>query len=176
MRAVLAVIALIAVGRAAGPAAAADQAVSSSYLRTAIFTADRGATVKFYREVLGYEELATNDLAPAEPGNPLGLPAGAKRVLTGMKSKDGAGLSIMSVNHPDMKPLARPAQAANAWGDVMLVHQVTNIAEIHRRAAAGGHEVLMAPRPSASGRSLQMILRDPNGVRLELYEMLPEKN
>jgi catechol 2,3-dioxygenase-like lactoylglutathione lyase family enzyme len=170
-RIVLAVLAALA----AGPAAAADQAVSSTYLRTAIFTADRAATVKFYREVLGYEELATNELAPAEPGNALGVPAGAKRVLTGMKSKDGAGLSIMSVEHPDMKPLARPAAAANAWGDVMLVHQVTNIADIHRRAAAGGHEVLMAPRPSPSGRSQQMIMRDPNGVRLELFEMLPEK-
>ncbi|MDX2222505.1 MAG: VOC family protein [Rhodospirillaceae bacterium] len=171
MRVALAFIALLS----AGPTAAQDPVVSSTYLRTAIFTADRAGTVKFYKDVLGYEELTTNELAAPEAGNGLGVPAGAKRVLTGMKSKDGAGLSIMSVEHPDMKPLARPAQAANAWGDVMLVHQVSNIAEIHRRAVAGGHEVLMAPRPSASGRSLQMLMRDPNGVRLELYEMLPEK-
>ena len=32
----------------------------------------------------------------------------------------------------------------------------------------------MAPRPSPSGKSLQMFLRDPNHVRLELYELLPE--
>ncbi|MDX2144764.1 MAG: VOC family protein [Rhodospirillaceae bacterium] len=166
---------LVAVAGLAAGATAQDQAVSSTYLRTAIFVADRAATVKFFREVMGYEELTTNDLAPAEAGNGLGLPAGAKRTLTGMKSKDGAGLSIMGVDHPDFKPLARPGQAGNAGGDVMFVHQVKNIAEIHRRAVAGGYEVLWGPKPSNTGRSMQMFLRDPNGVRLELFEMLPEK-
>lgn len=156
-------------------ASAQSLPVDSTYLRTAIFVADRAKTVAFFRDVMGYKELATNDLGTVDAGNPLGLPAGSKRILTGMASKDGAGLSIMSVEHPDFKPLARPAGTGNAAGDVMLVHQVVNIAEIHRRAVAGGHEVLMAPKPSPSGRSLQMFLRDPNGVRLELYEMLPEK-
>jgi catechol 2,3-dioxygenase-like lactoylglutathione lyase family enzyme len=168
--AVLAVVVALASG-----AMAQDQAVSSTYLRTAIFVADRAATVKFFREVMGYEEAGTNELAPAEAGNGLGLPAGAKRTLTGMKSKDGAGLSIMGIEHPDFKPLARTAQGANAGGDVMLVHQVTNIAEIHRRAVAGGYDVVWGPKPSGSGKSTQMFLRDPNGVRLELYEMIPEK-
>lgn len=156
-------------------ALAQEGAVSSTYLRTAIFVTDRPATVKFFRDVMGYEELQTGDLGVTEPGNPLGLPAGAKRTLTGMKSKGGAGLSIMGIDHPDFKPLARPANAGNGAGDVMLVHQVENIAEIHRRAVAGGYQVLMAPKPSPSGRSLQMFMRDPNGVRLELYQMLPEK-
>jgi catechol 2,3-dioxygenase-like lactoylglutathione lyase family enzyme len=161
---------------ALSPAFAAEPApVSSTYLRTAIFVTDRAATVKFFHDVMGYQELATNDLGVVEAGNPLGLPAGAKRSLTGMASKDGAGLSIMGIDHAGFKPLARPADAGNAAGDVMLVHQVVNIAEIHSRAVAGGYQVLMAPKPSPSGRSLQMFLRDPNGVRLELYEMLPEK-
>jgi catechol 2,3-dioxygenase-like lactoylglutathione lyase family enzyme len=159
----------------AATAAGAEEVVSSTYLRTAIFVQDRAATVKFFREVMGYEEAATSELAPAPENDPLGLPPGTKRTLTGMKSKDGAGLSIMGVAHLDLKPLARPAGTGNAFGDVMLVHQVTNIKEIERRARAGGHEVLRPALPSASGRSLQMILRDPNGVRLELFEMLPEK-
>jgi catechol 2,3-dioxygenase-like lactoylglutathione lyase family enzyme len=170
---ILAVVALIT--GLATSAAAQKQTVSSTYLRTAIFVSDRAATVKFFRDVMGYEEVGTNELAPVEAGNGLGLPTGAKRTLTGMKSKDGAGLSIMGIEHPDFKPLARPANAANAGGDVMFVHQVRNIAEIHRRALAGRYEVLWGPKPSSTGRSTQMFLRDPNGVRLELYEMLPEK-
>ena len=57
----------------------------------------------------------------------------------------------------------------------MFVHQVTNIKEIERRAKAGGYQVLRDAIPSPSGKSLQMFLRDPNSVRLELFEMLPEK-
>jgi len=155
--------------------AAAQEGVSSTFLRSAIFVKDRAATVKFFKEVMGYEELTTNELAPATADDPLGLPAGTKRVLTGMKSKDGAGLSIMGLEHPDLKALARPAGIGNAYGDVMFVHQVTNIKEIEKRAKAGGYEVIRAAVPSPSGRSLQMFLRDPNGVRLELFEMLPEK-
>lgn len=157
------------------PAGAQDAAVSSTYLRTAIFVTDRAATVKFFRDVMGYEEGSTSDLAPAGENDPLGLPAGAKRTLTGMKSKDGAGLSIMGIEHSNFKPLARPANNGNAAGDVMFVHQVTNIKEIERRATAGGYTVLRPAVASPSGKSLQMFLRDPNGVRLELFEMLPEK-
>jgi catechol 2,3-dioxygenase-like lactoylglutathione lyase family enzyme len=165
---------LLAIG-VVSPVLAQEPAVSSSYLRTAIFVADRAATVKFFREVMGYEEAATGELAPAGENDPLGLPVGAKRTLTGMKSKDGAGLSIMGIEHPNFKPLARPAGIGNASGDVMFVHQVTNIKEIERRAKAGGYQVLRDALPSPSGKSLQMFLRDPNGVRLELFEMLPEK-
>ncbi|MSO96730.1 MAG: VOC family protein [Rhodospirillaceae bacterium] len=156
-------------------ASAQESAVSSTYLRSAIFVADRAATVKFFRDVMGYEETGTNDLASAGENDPLGLPMGAKRTLTGMKSKDGAGLSIMGIDHPDFKPLARPTGIGNAGGDVMFVHQVTNIKEIERRAKAGGYKVIRDAAPSPSGKSLQMFLRDPNGVRLELYEVLPEK-
>jgi catechol 2,3-dioxygenase-like lactoylglutathione lyase family enzyme len=145
--------------------------VSATYLRTAIFVKDRAATVKFFRDVMGYAEGPTSPVD--KPNDALGLPRDAKVMLTGMSSKDGAGLSIMGVDGVALPALARPAGIGNAGGDVMLVHQVTGIQEIHARAKAGGYEVLMAPRPSPSGKSLQMFLRDPNHVRLELYEILP---
>jgi catechol 2,3-dioxygenase-like lactoylglutathione lyase family enzyme len=164
--------ALAAAGTAVGTAGAAES-VSATYLRTAIFVKDRAATVKFFRDVMGYEEGPTGPVeAPAEA---LGLPPDAKVTLTALKSKDGAGLSIMGVDSAALASLARPSGIANAGGDVMLVHQVTGIDEIHARAKAGGYEVLMPPRLSRTGKSKQMFLRDPNRVRLELYEMLPEK-
>lgn len=153
---------------AVGPAMA--DGVSSTYLRTAIFVKDRAATVKFFRDVMGYEEL---DTTPTEASDSLGLPKDAKVTFTGMKSKDGAGLSIMGVESQKFAALPRAKGIANSAGDVMLVHQVTGIAEIHARAKAGGYEVLMAPKLSRTGRSMQMFLRDPNRVRLELYELLP---
>jgi catechol 2,3-dioxygenase-like lactoylglutathione lyase family enzyme len=162
---------VVALALEALPAAADD--VASTYLRTAIFVKDREATVKFFTDVMGYTVVSTNDLAPAGEMDPLGFPPGTTRTLTGLKSANGAGLSIMEVRHPDLAALARPPDGANRWGDVMLVHEVKNIEGIEARARAGGYEVIRPARPSASGKSLQMFLRDPNGVRLELYEMRP---
>ncbi len=152
---------------------AAETPVSSTLLRTAIFVKDRPATVAFFRDVMGYEDIGT---APVEnPAEAMGLPADARVTITTLKSKDGAGLSIMGIESASFGPLARPKGIVNAGGDIMLVHQVTGITEIHTRAVAGHYTVLMAPKLSRTGKSVQMFLRDPNGVRIELYELLPNK-
>ena len=150
---------------------AAETAVSSTLLRTAIFVKDRPATVAFYCKVMGYEDIGT---APIDSfAEAMGLPADAKVTLTTLKSKDGAGLSIMGVESSNFGLLNRPKGIVNASGDIMLVHQVTGISEIHTRAVTGHYTVLMAPKLSRTGKSMQMFLRDPNGVRIELYELLP---
>lgn len=144
-----------------------------SYLRTAIFVRDAEATAQFFAEVMGYNRLTDGTLPAAGADNPLGVPEGTESKIIAMTSTDGAGLSIMQLQHPDLDDLARPAGGGNSFGDVMFVHRVKNIAEIEKRARDGGYDVISGAKPSRSGRSLQMFLRDPNGIRLELYEMLP---
>ena len=150
---------------------AAEAPVSSTLLRTAIFVKDRPATVAFFCNVMGYEDIGTT---PVESfAEAMGFPVDAKVTLTTLRSKDGAGLSIMGVESSSFGLLGRPNGIVNASGDVMLVHQVTGISEIHARAIAGHYTVLMAPKLSRTGKSMQMFMRDPNGVRIELYELLP---
>jgi catechol 2,3-dioxygenase-like lactoylglutathione lyase family enzyme len=160
----------------AGPSLAQDNAVSVTLVNAAILVADRPATVKFFRDVMGYAETRTVERPAAEPDDPLGIPAGATSSLTGMTSQDGAGLAIIGVDSPDFRPLGRPAGAASAGGEVMLVHRVKNLKEIHARAVVAGYDIISPPKPSASGRSMSMMLRDPNHVRLEVYESIPPPN
>ena len=158
-----------AIGLLAAAPAFADGPVASTLLRTAIFVKDRAATVAFYRGVMGYDEVGTGPVVGFVDA--IGLPSNAKVTLTTLKSKDGAGLAIMGVESKSFGNLARAKGVANASGDVMLVHQVTGIDEIYARAKAGHYTVLRPPMLSSTGKSKQMFLRDPSGIRLELYEM-----
>ncbi len=140
--------------------------------RAAIMVKDRAATVKFYRDVLGYVEESTGTGIKLPPGHPLGLPAEATVSMSYMKSHDGAYVALMGVEDAGLAPIDRPTGRDNAYNDVMLVHVTNNIDELHRRAVAGGYEVLSSPTLSRTGRAKQMLLRDPNGIKIEINQML----
>jgi catechol 2,3-dioxygenase-like lactoylglutathione lyase family enzyme len=163
----LAVALLAAVGAQAQPSEGI-----ATLQRAAVMVKDRPATVKFYRDVLGYTEEPTATGVKLAPGHPLGMPADAVLSMTYMKSKDGAYVAVMGVESAQMGTVQRPTGTDNAYNDVMLVHVVTGIEEIHKRAVAGGYTVLNAPTLSRSGVAKQMFLRDPNGIKIELNEIL----
>lgn len=140
--------------------------------RAAIMVKDRPAAVKFYRDVLGYTEETSGVGIKLPPGHPLNLPPEATLSMSYMKSHDGAYVALMGVDDAGLSPLDRPGGKGNAYNDVMLVHVTNNVDEIHRRAVAGGYEVLSAPTLSRTGRAKQMLLRDPNGIKIEINQML----
>jgi catechol 2,3-dioxygenase-like lactoylglutathione lyase family enzyme len=156
-------------------ASAAAQDTPDAYAtlqRAAVMVKDRPATVKFYRDVLGYAEEQTTTDVKLAPDHPLGLPSDAVLSMTYMKSRDGAYVAVMGVDSQTLPTLERPTGSGNAYNDVMLVHIVRNVDEIYKRAMAGGYTVLSAPRLSRTGAAKQMLMRDPNGIKLELNEIL----
>ena len=92
--------------------------------------------------------------------------------LTYLKSRNGAYVAVMGLDDAALETLARPDGVANAFGDVMLIHLVRGIDEVHARAVAGGYRVIKAPILSVTGASKQIFLREPNGIRIELNEIL----
>ena len=56
-------------------------------------------------------------------------------------------------------------------GDSIHPHRVANIDEIARRARAKGVEILFGPRRSGSGLSRNMMMFDPNGRIVEVFEL-----
>lgn len=140
--------------------------------RVAVMVKDRPATVKFYKEVLGYAEEPSSTGITLPPDHPLGLPADAVISMSYMKSKDGAYVAVMGVESKSLPTLQRPSGRDNAYNDIILVHVVNDVEEIHRRAVAGGYEVLNAPKLSRTGGAKQMFLRDPNGLKIELNQIL----
>jgi catechol 2,3-dioxygenase-like lactoylglutathione lyase family enzyme len=143
--------------------------------RAAIMVQDRPATVKFYRDVLGYTEESSGTGIKLPPGHPLGLPPEATLSMSYMKSRDGAYVALMGVDDAGLAPIDRPKGKGNAYNDVFLVHVTNNVDEIHRRAVAGGYEVLSPPTLSRTGRAKQMLLRDPNGIKIEINQMIEPK-
>ncbi len=140
--------------------------------RAAIMVKDRPATVKFYRDVLGYTEESSGTGIKLPPGHPLGLPPEAVLSMSYMKSRDGAYVALMGVEDAGLSSINRPTGKGNAYNDVFLVHVTNNVDEIHRRAVAGGYEVLSPPTLSRTGRAKQMLLRDPNGIKIEINQMI----
>ena len=161
----------------ASSAMAADMPESYATLqRAAVMVKDRPATVKFYRDVLGYAEEHTTTDIKLPPDHPLGLPPDAVLSMTYMKSRDGAYMALMGVDSKSLPTLQRPTGSDNAYNDVILVHVVKNIDDIYKRAIAGGYTVLTPPKLSRTGAAKQLFMRDPNGIKIELNEILKKPN
>lgn len=56
-------------------------------------------------------------------------------------------------------------------GSMILPHRVSNIEEIAKRAKAAGHEILFDVKASGTGLSRNMMLFDPNGNIVEVFEI-----
>lgn len=172
-RLALCVIALLSVAHGVHHPTIAQESAYATLTRAAFFAANPEATIKFYKDVLLYEEGETaRNVGPYPADNAWGIPEGSHLRLTYLKSHDGAYVAVMGLEDTTLETLARPDGATNAFGDVMLIHLVKNIDEIHERALTGGYSVVKPPTLSASGYSKQMFLRDPNGIRIELNEIV----
>lgn len=166
------VFATLLTGLFNAPSVAQDEAYAT-LTRAAFFVAEPESTITFYKDVLGYEEGKTaRNVGPYDADNAWGIPAGSHLRLTYMKSRDGAYVAVMGLEDASLDTLPRPDGVANAFGDVMLIHLVQDMDEVYARALAGGYDVIKPPTLSSSGTSKQMFLRDPNGIRVELNEIL----
>ena len=56
-------------------------------------------------------------------------------------------------------------------GSMILPHRVSDIDEIASRAKAAGHEILFDVKPSGTGLSRNMMLYDPNGNIVEVFQI-----
>ena len=56
-------------------------------------------------------------------------------------------------------------------GSMILPHRVSDIEEIAVRAKAAGHEILFDVKPSGTGLSRNMMLYDPNGNIVEVFQI-----
>lgn len=56
-------------------------------------------------------------------------------------------------------------------GSIIYPHRVSNIDEIAKRAKAAGHEILFDVKASGTGLSRNMMLFDPNGNIVEVFQI-----
>jgi catechol 2,3-dioxygenase-like lactoylglutathione lyase family enzyme len=172
---------LIAAFLAAGSAAHAEERVQSLLLRAVSVTYDLERSLLFYRDILEQELVEDNALDAERSSSWLDVSRDAKIrfvVLRGSGEYPGgpiAGgrIAFIAIVDPQ-RPLARYARPnrRGVHGDTILPHRVQGLDVIHQKLKAAGFEILFGPRVSPTGRSRNMMVFDPNGHIVELFELI----
>lgn len=154
-------------------------------LRSASFvTNDIEACVKFYSMLLGYHVLGESTITAEKSRQVVG--AGGDRRVTRyvsmapkgwtIENQDlRAGVSFIEIEGAAPSPFDQDGARASRAGELVLAHRVTNIEEIARRAKEIDAPIVAPLGKSGSGKSMSMAVLDPNGVRVEMYEYLPQQ-
>lgn len=149
----------------------------ASLARTTILAryADLEPSIIFWRDVMGFSYMG--DPSPTTGTSSLiGWDEDAVRYFTGFQSKDGSAVALLMVEEePDFPALALPREGA-AYGGVIFVHTAKNLEDVYNRAVANNIEIIKPYTPSATGRSMQILLRAPTGQMVEVYEMIPQRD
>ena len=171
MRSMLLAAALLA------SAALADDAPTAQLRSASFVTRDLDASVAFYTEYLGYQELGRSEITAEKSRQVVGATGdGAVRYVSlapAMWTREDnayAGLSFIEIRTANDSPFDQNAQRASRGGELILAHRVTNIEEIARRMAENDVPIVAPLGLSGSGKSRSMAVLDPNGIRVEMYE------
>ncbi len=169
-----------AIAPATTSASTGPSAVQSILLRAVTVTYDVERSLLFYRDILGQEVVEDVPLSTERSRAWLDVSPQAEvrhLILRGKGEYPGgpiAGgrISFISVKEPrDKKPPPAHPNRRGSQGDMILPHRVKGLDQIYARLQAERFEVLFPPRTSGTGLSRNMMVFDPNGNIVELFEM-----
>jgi predicted enzyme related to lactoylglutathione lyase len=179
-----------AVALAAPPARAQEAShVQAILLRSVTVTCKLEESIAFYREILAQKVIQERDFTGDVIKAYVDVSPKAKVRLVVMEGRGeypggpimGGRVAFMGVMNDDDGPACKGLAAKEAamrkqgnrggWhGETILPFRVTGIDEIARRAKEKGYRIGFPPQASPVGLSRNMILYDPNGIILELFE------
>lgn len=142
-----------------------------SIRHTGIVVCDMAQELAFYRDHLGLEVWAdftdASDYVQAVTGVP-----GAAIWMIKLKTPSGDSLELLQYrSHP--QPLPAPRQACDA-GINHLAVQVDDLDGLYQRLRSAGIVFHCPPRISSDGGAKVTYCRDPEGVLVELVELLKQ--
>lgn len=155
--------------------------VQSLLLRSVTVTCKLEESIAFYRDILGQEVIEDAPQDAAKAAAFLDVRPTSKVRFVIMKGSAvypggeivGVRIAFMGIDDPDA-PACKNTNVANhraRQSDGIHPHRVANIDEISRRARAKGVEILFGPRRSGTGLSRNMMMFDPNGRIVEVFEL-----
>lgn len=159
--------------------------IDSALLRTALVVSDIETSKRFYTRVLGYSVGFDGDITRPAVAEMLGLADGQRAHFTVLHGADSirgsavqsAMVGLLYVDNPELPSVARPADRDLATGEAMLAIVTDNIELAHERAREEGARILLPPTSSPDGSEAEMVLHDPDGIRIHVVEQFaaPEK-
>lgn len=180
MKSILSAALAVLVAAAALPAAAEDHDHQSLLLRAVAVTCKIEESIAFYRDVMGQSiiEDATFSgpgvqkyIDVQDGGDVRFVIMGGTGVYPGGMVVGGnvAFMAIVDDNDPACDEPVENYRGRH--GSMILPHRVSDIDEIAQRAKAAGHEILFDVKASGTGLSRNMMLFDPNGNIVEVFEI-----
>jgi catechol 2,3-dioxygenase-like lactoylglutathione lyase family enzyme len=151
------------------PDAAAGNVLGASFEAT---IADTEQTVKFYRDLLGFQ-LRTNDWNNNKlMAETAGTPGAQFRQSSGTIPGSTVRITFIEFKDIDRKPLHTRLQDP---GSALLQLRVRDVDALVKKLKADGAEIISAGgEPVTRGNTRLAIVRDPNNLFLELISTLPQ--
>ena len=136
---------------------------------TGIVVSDMHTSLRFYRDLLGMEVWADFQDDSQMIQDVTGV-KGAKVWMTKLKAEDGVSIELLQyLSHPQAVP--EPRRACDV-GCNHVALQVDDLDSLHEKLLAEGIEFNIAPTISSEGFAKVTYCRDPEGVLVELVEIL----
>jgi catechol 2,3-dioxygenase-like lactoylglutathione lyase family enzyme len=171
----------LALASAARPVPAQDKtdpALVSVMSRMTLVVADIEASRRFYAYGLGYEVISDSIITNPVVKTQMGLPQDrtvrfailrSSHVIEGRR-REGAQLGLIQVGNPGLPVMRRPAGADLASGEAMMAVRTTHIALVYARMKELRARILLEPMMSADGRETELVVHDPDGVRIHVVQ------
>jgi catechol 2,3-dioxygenase-like lactoylglutathione lyase family enzyme len=156
--------------------------VQSMLLRSVTVTCKLDESIAFYRDILGQEVFEDYPQSPDGAIRFLDTTPASKVRFVVMKGSGvypggeiiGGRVAFMGIDDPKApacKDAAKLKNQRGIHGSEIHPHRVANIDEIARRAKAKGVEILFGPKASGTRLSRNMMMYDPNGRIVEVFEI-----
>ena len=135
-----------------------------------IVVSDMERSLRFYRDLLGMEVWAdfneNSDYVQAVTNVP-----GANVRMVKLKAADGVSIELLQyISHPQDVPV--PSKACDV-GCNHVALQVDDLDSLYEKLSAAGIHFNAPPSVSPDGGAKVTYCRDPEGVLIELVEILP---
>lgn len=157
-----------------------DRPVQSQMVRTMVMTCRLEETIRFWRDVMGQRVIADERAPPSMVPFIWNGPPDTKIRMVVMSGSGeypagnimGSRIGFLGIENQDSPGCRTPVNVGKGeQGTIIMPTRVDNIAEIERRARAMGMRIVKPLGPSPTRLTRQMIVADPNGVLLELFEL-----
>lgn len=161
-------------------ARAEEPDLQSLLLRAVTVTCKVEESIAFYRDIMGQDIIEDVTFTGAGVQRYIDVQDGGavRFVIMGGSGVYPGGLVVGGnvafmgiVDAGDPACTGPVANHPGRQGSMILPHRVSDIDEIARRAKAAGHKILFDVKPSGTGLSRNMMLYDPNGHIVEVFEI-----
>jgi CMP-N-acetylneuraminic acid synthetase/catechol 2,3-dioxygenase-like lactoylglutathione lyase family enzyme len=148
------------------------QRLSADLRHAGIVVSDLERSLSFYREALGFVETARADETGPFLDGLLNMPSATVTTVKLRGTTTPGQIELLSFKTP--KPFAKAETALNTCGITHLALQVGDLDRLFQSLQGMGITFNAPPAVSPDGRAKVAFCRDPDGVFLELVELLEQ--